>query len=54
MGTTGIWFHGQKGRTSNQHFSKITVFFEATEPKDAKLRRNARAFVAFISLFVNV
>ncbi len=54
MGTAGIWFYRQKGSTSNQHFSKINGFFEATELKDAKWRRDVRAFVAFISLFVNV
>jgi len=59
MGTAGIWFHGPKGRTPNQHFSKINRFFEATEPKEEGLSDTCtsvalRAFVAFINLFVNV
>jgi hypothetical protein len=31
MGTTGMRFHGQKGKSSSQHFSKIEGFFEATK-----------------------
>jgi len=49
MGTAGIWFHGPKGRTSNQHFSKINGFFEATEPKEEGLS-DAHASVALAHL----